>query len=81
MMRGLKHLPYEERLRDVGLFSLKEDWRGNSIHFILEISKGQVPRGQGRLFSAAPRNRTRGNNHRLEYKKFYIYKRKHYLKN
>jgi len=54
MMRGLEHLSYEERLRELGLFSLEKAERGPNIY--LQISAGWVSRERGQtLFSGAQR--------------------------
>ena len=61
MVRGLEHLLYEERLRDLGLFTLgKRKLRGDLINAYKYLkSRSQVD--GARLFSAVPSNRTGGN--------------------
>ena len=59
MTRGLEHLSYEDRWRELGLFSLEKRWlRGDVIAF--QYLKGVYRKAEDELFIRACSNRMRG---------------------
>ena len=54
MIRGLKHLPYKDGLRELGLFSLQEGWfQGDLIAALQYLKKTFRKAGEGHFITAA----------------------------
>ncbi|KFQ26612.1 hypothetical protein N331_13016, partial [Merops nubicus] len=70
MIRGLEQLSYEDRLRELGLFSLeKRGLRGDLIVGFQYLRGAYKKAGEG-LFRISSNNRTRGNGAKLEVGRF-----------
>ena len=65
MIRGLQHLPYEERLRDTGLFSLEKRRLWGDLTVAFQYMKGAYKQEGERLFLRVDSGRTRRNGLKL----------------
>lgn len=61
MMKGFKHLSYEERLRELALFILEKRWLGGDPIDVHKYLKGGYQEDGNRLFSLLHNHRMTGN--------------------
>ena len=81
MIQGLEHLQNEERLSNLGLFSLeKRKLKGDLINVCKYLKGGGRQMDEARPSCVMCSNRTRSNDLKLEHRKFHTNMQKNFFK-
>ena len=79
MIKGLKHLPYKERLSNPGHFSLEKRRLREDLITVYYYIKSGSQVNEGRLFSVVCSNRTRGMRQNLEHRTVHTNTRRNFF--
>jgi len=76
MIRGMEHLSYEKRLRELELFSLKKSRLWGHLIAAFQYLKGACNKAGEGLFTRACRDRRRGSGFKLKERRLRLHLRK-----
>ncbi|KAK4822896.1 hypothetical protein QYF61_021115 [Mycteria americana] len=80
MIRGMEHLSYEDRLRELGLGRLKKGRLRRDLIAACQYLKAACKKDGGRHFNRACSDRTKGNGFKLKEGRFRLDRRKTFFK-